>query len=193
MESTQSKNKTRKKITTVVIFLIIFGILAYWVGIQANGWWQVRKEYIEMGYASDKFPYKMYTAEELAERGLYPESLYENVLTRTRPEETYAKFRKALVEEDFDTAAECFVIDQQQEIREGLKRVKEDGLLQKMLDDLPGKLEDIYIYNESVENRDFDKTSLTSYDYVRPNDSSRMAHVISFVKNRHGDWLIENL
>jgi len=38
MENIQPKNKTRKKITTVVIFLIIFGILAYWVGIQVGFW-----------------------------------------------------------------------------------------------------------------------------------------------------------
>jgi len=185
------EEKTRKKLITLVIFLIILIAIGYLVGTEINEWcewWKVRKEYMRMGFAEDKFPYRMYTAEELAEKGLYPESLYEDVPTRIRPEETYAIFRQALINGDLDKAAECFIEEQQKEIREGLERVKKEGLLQNMLNDLPEKLEDTYTYNEGVENRNLDKTSLTSYDYVKPYDSERIAHTIGFVKNKNGDW-----
>jgi len=187
------KKKRQKKITAIVIFLIIFGILAWWLGIQVSEWWKARKEYVEMGFASDKFPFRMYTAEELAEKGLYPEALYENVATRTRPEETYAKFRQALIDEDFDTAAECFVKENRKEVREGLENVKKEGFLQEMLNDLPEKLEDTYIYTEHTGEIDLDRNSLTSYYYILPNDPSRDAQTIFFEKNKHGDWLIEGL
>ena len=189
----QPKPKSKKKIIAVVVFLIILIAVGYLVGIEVNDWWQVRKEYIKMGYASDKFPFRMYTAEELAEKGLYPESLYEDVPTRTRPEETYAIFHQALIDEDLKKAAECFIEEQQKEIREGLEKVRKEGLLQNMLNDLPEKLEDTYMYNEGVENRDLNKISLTSYDYVKPNDPEKMAHTIGFVKNKNGDWKIEDI
>lgn len=176
------ETKTRKKITTIVIFLIIFGILIYWVGIQVNDWWQVRKEYIKMGYASDKFPFRMYTAEELAEKGLYPESLYEDVPTRTRPEQTYAKFREALIGEDLDKAVECFIEEQREDVRKGLENVINKGLLQDMINDLPEKIENVPTTG-----------SLTSYDYVLKSDPERIAQTMTFIKNKDGDWLIEDL
>ena len=38
MNAEQNVSRTRKKITTVVIFLIIFGILAWWGGAQVGFW-----------------------------------------------------------------------------------------------------------------------------------------------------------
>ena len=176
------KQKRQRKITTIVIFLIIFGILAWWLGAQASEWWKARKEYVEMGFASDKFPFRMYTAEELAEKGLYPESLYENVVTKTRPEETYAKFRQALIDEDFETAAECFIKDLQKEWEKALYEIKKQGYLQEMIDDLPEKIENVSISG-----------ALTSYEYSLSNDPQRTAHVIEFSKNKDGDWLIDGI
>ncbi len=176
------KERTRKKIITLVIFLIILIALGYIVGIEYNKWWQVRKEYIKMGYASEKFPFKMYTVEELAEKGLYPESLYEDVPTRTRPEETYVIFRQALIDGDLDKAAECFIKDQQDDWKESLYEIKHKGLLQEMLNDLPEKIENIPTTG-----------SLTSYEYVIPTDPERFVHTITFTKNKDGDWKIDGI
>lgn len=189
----KTEPKTRKKIITIVIFLIILIAVGYLIGTEINDWWQARKEYVKMGYASDKFPFRMYTAEELADKGIYPESLYEDVPTRIRPEQTYTKFREALIDEDLDKAAECFIEEKKEETQEGLQRVKEQGFLQEMLRDLPERLEDTYKYTQGVENRDLDKTSLASYYYLLPDDLEREAQTIFFVKNKHGDWLIEDL
>ena len=135
--------KKKKKIITIIIFLIIFVIVVYWVGIQINEWWQYKKPYIEMGLASDKFPFRIYTKEEMIDRGVPLECLYCDIITTVRPEETYAKFRKALIEEDFETASECFIKEQQEDALKGFKNVKEKGYLEKMLNDLPKNLEDL--------------------------------------------------
>lgn len=182
-----------KKIITIIVFLIILIAVGYFVWTEASDWWRVRKEYVRMGFASDKFPFRIYTKEELIERGTFPEDLYSEIPTRTRPEETYAKFRQALIDGDLDKAAGYFIEEKQKEIREGLERVKKEGLLQDMLNDLPEKLEDTYIYNEGVENRNLDRISLTSYDYVKSHDPERIAHTIGFVKNKNGDWKIEDI
>lgn len=178
----QPKPKSKKKIIAVVVFLIILIAAGYLVGTEVNDWWQVRKEYIKMGYASDKFPFRMYTAEELAEKGIYPESLYEDVPTRTRPEQTYVKFRQALIDEDLDKAAECFIKEQQKDWKESLYEIRDKGFLQKMIDDLPEKVE-----NTSITG------SLTSYEYVIPTDPERFLHTITFVKNKNGDWKIDGI
>lgn len=165
-----TKQKSRKKLITVVIFLIIFGILAYWFGGQAYDWWKIRKEYARMGLAEDKFPYRLYTEEELIEQGTFFEDLYSIIPTRTRPEETYSKFRKALSKGDTDKAAEYFVEDQRDDWKEALKNIKEKGLIQEMLNDLPEKVEDVSIAG-----------TITSYEDIY------------FIKDRYGDWKIENL
>ena len=108
-----------KKIITVVIFFIILISLVYLVGTEANRWWQARKEYVRMGLASDKFPFRMYTEKELVEKGIWPveSEYYNSIPTRTTPEETYAIFRQALIDGDLDKAAECFVESQQEDWR----------------------------------------------------------------------------
>ncbi|MBD3282433.1 MAG: hypothetical protein GF387_02380 [Candidatus Portnoybacteria bacterium] len=178
----KNKNNKNKKIVTIIIFIIIFGILFYWIGVQANDWWELRKKYVERGLAEDHFPYRLYTAEELAEQGKYPESLYEDVPTRVRPEETYAKFRQALIDENFEKAAECFIEEYRKEWKDALYEIKEQGYLQEMIEDLPEKIEDVPISG-----------SLTEYEYITSKEGKNYFHVISFIKNKEGDWLIEDL
>ena len=70
----QSEPKPKgKKIITVVIFLIIIIAVIYVLGIEGARWWQERQKWIKMGFASDKFPFRMYTEEELVEKGVSPE------------------------------------------------------------------------------------------------------------------------
>lgn len=170
----ETKPKSRKKLVTIVIFLIIFGILVYWFGGQAYDWWKIRKEYARMGLAEDKFPYRLYTEEELREQGIFPDDLYSNIPTRTRPEETYKKFRKALSKGDTDKASEYFVEEYRDDWREALKNIKEKGLIQEMLNDLPEKIEDVSIVGVTTSYKDSNNE-------------------IYFLKDRYGDWKIESL
>lgn len=70
--SSEPKPKT-KKLITVVIFLIIILAVVYVMGLELNRWWQVRKEYIRAGLANDRFPFRMYTEQELIDKGAMPE------------------------------------------------------------------------------------------------------------------------
>ena len=175
-----------KKIITVVIFFIIILALIYVVGIEANRWWQARKEYIRMGLASDKFPFRMFTEKEVVEKGIWPveSEYYNSIPTRTTPEETYAIFRQALIDGDLDKAAECFVESQQEDWRKSLNEIREKNLLQEMINDLPIDIE---------IDKDLNKTALTSYEYVVEKNGKGYMHFMSFAKDLNGDWKIEDL
>jgi hypothetical protein len=189
-----------RKIVSLVLFVIILSAIVYWAGIQYSEWWKVRKQYIDMGFASDKFPYRMFTERELVERGLWSgESPALNAVpTRTTPEETYAKFRQALIDWDIDKAVECFVKEKKEEWRKSLYEIKEKGYLLEMLNDLPEKLEDTYIYTEDITQEKMgvdylsDESSVIYY-YVPRSDSKKIAQTMKFIKNWRGDWEIGKL
>ena len=63
-QNIELKPKGKKKIITIVIILIILIAAGYLVGTEINQWWKVRKEYIRMGLAENKFPFRMYTEKE---------------------------------------------------------------------------------------------------------------------------------
>jgi hypothetical protein len=203
LNSVQSERKPKKKkIITAIIFFVIIASIIYLGATEGVRWWQERQQYVKMGFASDKFPFRMFTERELVEKGLWTgESPALNAVpTRTRPEQTYTKFHQALIDGDMDAAAKCFVAEQQEEWKKSLYEIKEKGLLQGVLSDLPEKLEDMYIYNDDVtgedtKNRDLNNSAITSYIYVLKTDNKprKDALSISFRKNWDGDWLIEDL
>lgn len=197
-DNAQDKKPKGKKIITVVIFLIIILAVIYVLGTEGARWWQERQKWIKMGFASDKFPFRMYTEEELAKKGLWAAEspALINTPTRTRPEQTYAKFRQALIDGDMNKAAECFVQEQQEEWEKSLYEIKEKNLLQGMLNDLPEQLEDTYrggIPIENIEAIDLDHVALFSCEYIVIKNNKNYSHSISFSKNWDGDWLIEDL
>jgi len=187
-------------VVSILILIIIFGIFAIWVGIEVNNWWKVRKEYVRIGFAEDKFPYRMYTERELVEKGLWSgESPALNAVpTRTTPEETYVIFRQALIDGDLDKAVECFIKAKQEAWRSSLYEIKNKGFLQEMLNDLPDKLEDAYFYTDDItgkdtKNRDLNHIAISSYYYISKNDPEKMAKTMTFSKDWNGDWKIEKL
>lgn len=185
IESQKPKSKKRK-IITAVVFIIIFLALVYFSWTQYNAWWQVRKEYVKMGFAEDKFPYRMYTERELVEKGLWSgESPALNAVpTRTTPEETYAVFRQAIIDDDLDKAIECFVENKRDTVHKGLGDVLKDQQLKtEMLNDLPEKLENLKLPNRSS----------VSYDYSIIREGKRWAQTMTFSKDWNGDWKIEDL
>ncbi|MCX6730102.1 MAG: hypothetical protein NT058_01225 [Candidatus Portnoybacteria bacterium] len=192
----------RRKIITVVVFFVIIAAVLYIAGTTGAEWWQEKQMWVDAGFASEKFPFRMFTERELVEKGLWSgESPALNaVVTTIRPEETYAKFRQALIDGNLDKAVECFVEDQQADWKISLYEIKENGFLQGMIDDLPEKLEDTYFYTEDVINKrvqdvDLDKTASTFYVYSLKSDKEVKpeAQTMSFQKNWDGVWLIEDL
>ena len=187
--SLQSEPKPKKrKIITVVIFFIVLSVILY-VGIdETMQWWQEKQMWVKAGFASDKFPFRMFTERELVEKGLWSgESQQLNaIITTVRPEETYAKFRQALIDEDLDVATKCFTKEQQEAWRKSLYEIKDKGFLQGMIDDLPEKLED------SIQ-RDLNNTSIESYAYVLNNDPQESVRILEFSKSWEGEWKINNI
>ena len=192
----------RKKTITVVIFFIIILAIVYVGGTEGARWWQDKQKWVKMGFASDKFPFRMFTERELVEKGLWSgESPALNAVeTKVRPEETYAKFRQALIDGDIDKAVECFVDNQREAWRKSLYEIKENKLLIEMIDDLPEKLEDTYtdtkdITNKNIKDIDLNKTSSVFYIYSLKSDKRTKpeARSFSFRKNFDGVWLIEEL
>ncbi len=105
-----------------------------------------------------------------------------NIPTRTTPEQTYAKLKEALKNEDVDAAAECFVEEKQGEWKENLKKIKEKGFMQEMEQDLTElKLES-------------DGEVLTTYTFDNIDSMGDIIpHHIFFEKDNKGDWKIDNL
>jgi len=182
----KQKKPRKRKIITAVIFFIIFLAIVYFGWAEYNQWWKARKEYVRMGLAEDKFPYRMYTERELIEMGRWPveSKYYDSIPTRTTPEETYAKFRQALIDEDSDKAAECFIDEKRDTVRKGLVDIFGDKQLKdQMLEDLPIKIDSIDIIGRSS----------VYYDYSIIREGKKIAQTMSFVKSLNGDWLIEDL
>jgi hypothetical protein len=196
------KPKNKKKIITVVVFLIIIAAIIYLGWVEGSRWWKAKQEWVRMGLAHDKFPFRMYTERELVEMGRWPVESQEliNTPTKVRPEATYAKFHRALVDGDMDKAAECFIKEKQEAWRKSLYEIKEKGLLKEMLNDLPDKLEDTYIYTDDITGRntkdeDLNHVAIASYYYALKSDTRdrKEVHTMSFNKNWDGIWLIEDL
>lgn len=186
----EPKQKSRKKLVTVIIFIIILIAIGYLVGTEINRWWKVRKEYIRMGFASDKFPFRMYTEKELVEMGRWPveSDYYNSIPTRTTPEETYAIFKQALIDGDLDKAVECFVEQKREEYREALIKAKEEGRIPEILK----QLTEIYPRGERIVNGRND-TSIATYEFFIIENDKKISHPLGFVKDENGDWKLENL
>jgi len=190
----------RKKIITVVVFFVVILVILY-VGITAGiAWWQEKQYWVKAGFASDKFPFRMFTERELVEKGLWSgESPSLNaVVTTVRPEETYAKFRQALINGDLDRASEYFVENQQEDWEKSLYEIQANGFLQDMINDLPEKLEDTYVYTDDftgkdTKNRNLNNTAIDLHEYIIVRDGENWSQTITFRKNWDGVWLIESL
>jgi len=185
----QPKPRKRKIITAVIIFIIFLAIV-YWGWTEYNQWWQARKEYVRMGLAEDKFPYRMYTERELVEKGKWPveSEYYTSIPTRITPEETYAIFRQALIDGDLDKAAECFVKEKQEEYKNSLIKAKEE----ERIDDILKQLTEIYPRGKRIVKGAND-TNMITYEFFIIENGNRISHPIGFAKDIEGNWKMKNL
>jgi hypothetical protein len=197
----QSEPKPKKKKTiTVVVFSVIILVILYVVATSGVQWWQEKQMWVNAGFASDKFPFRMFTERELVEKGLWSgeSSVLNAVITTVPPEEIYAKFRQALIDGNLDLAVECFIENQQADWKKSLYEIKENGFLQGMINDLPRELEDTYIYTDEftgkdTKNRNLNNTAIDLHEYIIIRDGKNWSQTITFRKNWNGVWLIESL
>jgi hypothetical protein len=71
----QSESKPKRKKITAVIFFVIIVAIIYLGWLEGSRWWQEKQEWVRLGFAEDKFPFRMYTEKELVEKGLSSETI----------------------------------------------------------------------------------------------------------------------
>jgi len=197
--SSEIKPKRKRWITVVIFFIIVLAIGSL-IATEGVQWWKDKQYWVKLGFASDKFPFRMLNEEELVRKGLWSgeSEWYNSIPTRTTPEETYNKLIKALNDGNMDLASECFVQEKQEEWKKSLYDIKQKGYLREMLEDLPKELEDTYVLIDRELVQGIDAVNLNdememSYHYSVLQDGTKWAQNISFIKNFNGDWLIDKL
>jgi hypothetical protein len=185
----ESKPKIKKTITVVIFFVIIVAII-YLGWTEGSRWWKEKQEWVRLGFAEDKFPFRMYTEKELVEMGLWTgeSEWYNSIPTRTTPEETYAIFKQALIDGDLDKAAECFVEEKQTEYRQDLEKAKNEGRISGILE----QLTELYPDGDKI-TKEYKGNSTAIYEIFIIEDGVKISHPISFIKDMNGDWKMENL
>ncbi len=169
-----------KKLIFSVVILV--GVLALaWTGFS---WWKVKQTQIKLGVASDKFPYRGYTPEELNK--MYPQIKNADVLTRTTPEETYAKFREALRTNNLEMAIEQLSKESEKygENKKTLNKFYQDNKFKDILDHYPDKINKVYMYEAIAQYE---------YNYFSPEYKQELTGDINFIKDSNGDWKIDIL
>jgi hypothetical protein len=171
----------KKKIIFILIIILAIVLVAGYFYFQ--NWRQMKQEKIRLGLASDKFPWRDWTEEELAK--MYPQIKYADVPTRTTPEETYAKFRQALKDSNLDLAIEQFN--------------KESGKYQENLDILDNfnkenKFGELYQhYSEKITNVSiYESLAQYEYTYYSSQYKQELVGSLNFLKDANGDWKLDS-
>lgn len=172
-------NPSLKKIIVVGVVAAIFISIS---GLCLNKWVESKMRKVALGLAESSFPYRDYTEQELAK--MYPQIKYADVPTRVTPEETYAKFRQALKENNLELALEQLSRDSKklEENKQILTQVHKEGKFQEFFAEYPEKIEKSSMHE-----------SIAQYEYDKPENGKIFVNSINFIKNADGDWKLDSL
>lgn len=166
-----------KKYFAIIIFLAVVA-----GSIFGYRWYEIKMKKVEIGLAEPIFPYRDYTQEELNK--MYPQIKYADVATRITPEETYAKFRQALEENNLELALEQLSKESErhEENVEKIKKFFQEEKFNELLNYYP---EEIWrgTFGESVGN----------ICYTQQQKDGEFIGCSSFIKNSNGEWKIDSL
>jgi len=165
----------------IIIGIIILAALVIGGYFYFQNWWEIKQIKIEKGLASEKFPWRDYTQEELAK--MYPQIKYADVPTRITPEETYAKFRQALKDNNLEMAIEQLAEESEkyEENKQILTKFYNEGKFSEAYKEYPEKIEKSSMYE-----------SIASYYYFRNKEGQDFKIHISLLKDINGDWKLDN-
>jgi len=175
-------NPKNPKLKKIIVTGIVVAILVTVGGICANNWVEKKMAKVELGLSNPDFPYRDYTEAELNK--MYPQVKYADVETRTTPEETYAKFRQALNENNLEMAIE--------------QLGKESKKYSENVEDLTKAYQELRFgmiyqnYPEKILQEDISESLAQFYFNYKENDTER-THFINFIKNSEGDWKLDSL
>lgn len=166
------------RLKKIIIIGAVAIILVAILGVYLNGWTIRKMDKISLGLSEPNFPYRDYTEGELAK--MFPQIKNADVATRTTPEETYAKFRQALKDNNLEMAIEQLSKDsgKYKENKEALAKAYGEG-----------KFKEALIYYPETITKELRGESISSYFYSK----GEMIIHISFIKNSNGDWKIDIL
>jgi len=170
---------TKKILLSLLIFVL--AIILVWLGIR---WWQIKKMQIKLGVASDKFPYRAYTQDELNK--MYPQIKNADIPTRATPEQTYAKFREALRTNNLEMAIE-------QLSKESAKYEENKGDLENFYKE--NKFPELFRhYSDTIRKANIGEAiAQYEYDYFSPEYKTELIGTIDFEKDSEGDWRLTSL
>jgi len=173
--------------TTRLKKIIIIGVIAIIIvaalGICLNIWTTKKMDKVALGLARPDFPYADYTEEELGE--MYPQIKYADVATRVTPEQTYAKFRQALEENNLEMAIEQLSKEsakRYKENKEALTQAYEEGRFGQIYSSYPEKIEKSNMYE-----------SMAQFYFNYKEEGVDRTHFINFLKDAKGDWKLYSL
>jgi len=163
-------------------FAIIIVLAVVAIAIFGYKWYETKMKKVELGLAEQNFPYRDYTESELAK--MYPQIKYADVETRVTPEETYAKFRQALQENNLEMAIEQLSKESEkyQENTETLAQFYQENKFQELYQHYPEKIEKSSMYE-----------SLASYYFLEKIEENNLRQYIGFIKDTNGDWKLDSL
>ena len=175
--------KIKERKTILIIFLLLTIIISIIGKVYFDKWLEVKMKKIEFGLAEPTFPFRDYTQEELNK--MYPQIKNADVPTRTTPEETYAKFRQALKENNLQMAIEQLSRESER-YGENVKLLEDaykDGKFFEIYKEYPENIKKAYIYE-----------SIAQFYFIEENENGKKTiYPITFIKDSNGDWKIDNL
>ncbi|MFA5128197.1 MAG: hypothetical protein WC457_04340 [Patescibacteria group bacterium] len=168
----------RKKLLVAILIialLVLVGLITW--QFYGRSWWEIKKEKISIGLSEPNFPWRDRTQDEL--NTLYPQIKNADVATRTTPEQTYAKFREGLKNNDLPT-----VLDQL--FKDSSRYESNVAAISKAYNE--NKFTSIYEKYPEVITSTLQGDSLAQYVFIYNNGAS--SHHVDFNKNSSGDWKI---
>ena len=114
---------------------------------------------------------------------MFPQYENEDVVTTQTPEQTHAIFLEHLKVGEINEAVECcFVKGDWEKQKDFFQDVKDKDMWDVMVGDLDTEInEDLILGNRAT------------YSYTGVSDGGDQGHLMTFIKNSDGVWLIESL
>ena len=172
-----------KQFKIALVILLVAAVALVVGNYYLQRWTDAKMFKVSMGMAENTFPWRDYTEAELAK--MYPQIKYADVPTRVTPEQTYAKFRQALKENNLDMAVEQL----SKSSRERFNENKTD------LEEAYNKGQFIEIYKKYPEKiiKDDVLGNFSQYYFNYLEGNNEKTYVIQFLKDANGDWKMDNL
>jgi len=172
-----------KKMKVYLVAVTIIVLLAAGGSFYFYQFWLPAKQMkIQLGLASDKFPWRDYSQAELDK--MYPQIKYADIPTRVTPEETYAKFREALKTNNLELALAQLSV-------EGNNYNKNVEKLKKAYSDRKF-ISSLNLYPDKVWRSNFGESG-GNLCYEQAIEDSQSVGCTCFLKDASGDWKMDSL